>query len=151
MQPYDAPALDEDLDPDHATTRPPLLVPLAGASLGASAFFVVGTGAQLLLFFSLSLPLQLVGMALVLLGLAALVVAPFHMLGRGWAAVAGTVLAGVLGLLSWGWALTALFLGLFSLVAIFAAFLTVPAALLAPFTIGPSLRISAARRALYEG
>ena len=151
MNPYAAPTADAamlDIDPRDAV--PPLIVKLGGGLLGTAGFFVAASGLQLFAFFYLTLGQTLVASALLLLGSSAILVAPMVIAGRAWASVAGTLVAGASALLSIVWLIYALFSGLFSPMMVLGS-LTMGLALLAqPFTILPSLRVSAARRALYS-
>ncbi len=151
MNPYAAPAADAsmiEVDPREAV--PPMIVKLGGGLLGTAGFFVAASGLQLFAFFYLTTGQTLVASALLLLGSASVGVAPLVIAGRAWAAIAGTLLAVASTLLAAAWLAYALWSGLFSPIMILGA-LTMSLAMLAqPFTILPSLRVGAARRALYS-
>lgn len=150
MDEYQAPAHDAASDPDPAEARAPLYVTLAGGLLGVAGFFVAATGAQMIAFLYMAWWLDVLAWSLVLLGVATLLTAPFAMLGRAWASLFGSVLAAASLVAAWTWAGYTTFTPGFSLLAILTALVVSPTVLVVPLTIPASLRVTAARRALYR-
>ena len=146
--PTTGPAADDSVDPREAV--PPLVVRAGGFMLGASGFFMAGAGLQLFVFFYLTLMYEVAAGLQMVMGIAAIAVAPWLVKGRGWAALIGTPLAAAMALFAVSWTVFSLVQTLFSplmLLEVMVACLTV---LVVPFTIMPSLRVSRARKALYS-
>lgn len=142
-------ASDSLADADPLAAVPPLVVRIGGGLLGAAGFFVGASGLQAFAFFYLTTIQSLVAGALVLLGAAAIGVAPMTMAGRSWAAIAGSAVAAVAALVAFGWLVYALSATMFSPILMLGTLFMGLAAAVQPFTISPSLRVTKARRALY--
>jgi len=142
-------ASDSLADADPLAAVPPLIVRIGGGLLGTAGFFVGASGLQAFLFFHLTTTQSLVAGALVVLGAAAIGVAPLTMAGRSWAAIAGSAVAAVAALVAFGWLAYALIATMFSPILVLGTLFMGLAAAVQPFTISPSLRVTKARRALY--
>ncbi len=127
--------------------RVPLLVKLAAASSAASGFVVLVLSLQLWLLGPREW-LVVVPVLFSLLGLGQLASAFYMGIGRQWAAIAATVLAGGGLLFASGWVIYSFLIGLYSLLAVGTPgllFVSLPLALL---SLEPTHRISRARRQL---
>jgi hypothetical protein len=134
--------VDEDL------LRSPPIVRLAGASLGAVGFFVVGSAVQLAALYDGWLSALAIA-PLVVLGLAALIVAPNVYNARGWAAIVGTAVALSLGVVVGAWAIWLVATLSFAPIVPLALGATWAAAALLPLAIRPAVRVTRARAALW--
>jgi len=139
----------EPADLDLSAAVPPIWVRATGALLGASGFFVVGAAGQLLIFFYLVLWVKVVIGVLAVLGLALIAIAPWVIKARSWACITGTGLALLAAAATTVWVIFAISIAVFSPLAMMAAAMCALATLAMPWTIPASLRVTAARRALY--
>jgi hypothetical protein len=125
----------------------PVVARLGGGLLAAAGLFAVAGGVQVLAVFDGVLA-TLCALPLLGLGAVTVLVAPFVYDARGWAAIAGAVLAAATALLALPWIAWTVLSAAFA-PALILLFLAASAALaVVPFAIGPSLRLSRLRRAL---
>jgi len=129
---------------------PPIWVRFIGGIVGAAGFFMVGSAVQLVMFFYLATWVKATVAVVGVLGLAMIGVSPWIFKARSWASIAGTALCIFAALVSGVWTIYAISITLFSPLMLLAAFMCCVAALTIPLTIPASLRVTAARNALYE-
>ena len=135
---------------DLMVAAPPLIGRIAGGLLGVGGLLMIGSAVQMLLFFDLRTLQLVVVVLLLLLAVATAWTGPFLVKGRAWASVIGSGLCGVTALVGTGWWIYTLLHVVFSpllLLTVGLLWLTLP---VLPFAIGPTLRASRARRALYR-
>ncbi|MCB9687870.1 MAG: hypothetical protein H6738_18895 [Alphaproteobacteria bacterium] len=138
---------DADADIAIADLRTPAIARVGGGLLVAAGMFVVAASAQVIL--ATEGPLATVaGAALTLTGMLSVAVAPHVYNGRGWAAITGTTLAVAMAALVLGWTAWALLATTFAPTLLLAGGATIMAVPVLPFAVGPSLKVSAARRAI---
>jgi hypothetical protein len=138
-------------DVDWEDLKTPFYVPIAGGAMGVCGLVACFAAAQQMLVFVPYSRWMLLG--LVPLGMLALfttLTAPFVVKARAWASIFGLLLCGSTALALSGWWIFALSRGSFSLLVMMAAGLAWFTVLLIPLSIGPSIRLSRARRALYR-
>lgn len=131
--------------------QPTLVVKLAAAITGVFGLFACLGGLQpatSLVFNALWLALVVWG--LVLAGAAQVVLAFMLVRNRAWVAIAATVLAPVTLILTLVWGVVALGAGGFGCPNLLAIPLGIASCILAPLTIGPARRASAARQRLSD-
>lgn len=140
-----------EADSDLSRLDAPLVVKLAAAVSGVAGLFACLGGLQpatSLIFRELWL--AAVVWSLVAAGAAQLVLGFMLVRNRAWVAVGATVLAPITLLLSLGWAVFALSNGAFSCLNVLAVPLGIGATILAPLSIGPARRATAARQRLAD-
>lgn len=136
-----------DLDLDLADLRTPAVARLGGGMLVAAGMFAVAASAQVLTETD-GLVATALGLALTSIGGLAVLVAPHVYNGRGWAAVTGTTIAVAMAALVLGWTTWSLVATTFLPALFLAATTTLMVVPVLPFAVAPSLRVSAARRAI---
>ncbi|MCA9493701.1 MAG: hypothetical protein KC621_27400 [Myxococcales bacterium] len=136
-----------DTDIAIADLRTPAIARLGGGLLVAAGMFAVAASAQVLVSTE-GVFATLAGAALTLVGMLSVVVAPHVYNGRGWAAITGTTLALTMAALVVGWTAWALVATTFAPTLLLAGGATIMAVPVLPFAVRPSLKVSAARRAI---
>ena len=145
---YAPPSLSPD-DLDSSSLISPPVVKLGGALLGTSGFFVTGTALQVAALFP-GTAHTIAAIPLWLLGVAALLVGPSLFNGRGWAAILGGPVSAAAALVTFGWSLYAVSSLVFAPMLVLGVGSSALAALVAPLTILPAVRLSRTRRELYR-
>jgi hypothetical protein len=125
----------------------PAVSRFAGASLGTAGFFVTGTALALTVEFE-GLLHGIATAPVWILGLLALVVGPSLYNARGWAAVLGVAVALTSTAVCLAWAAYALWSLAFVPMVVLGLGSSGVAAVLAPFAVLPSIRVSRTRRVL---
>jgi hypothetical protein len=146
--PVDDLALESEIDFRDAV--PGLAVKLGGFSLGGAGFMVAGAGLQLLTFFDLSWMLLSVSAVLLTLGCVSVLLAPFVIKGRSWAAMLSVPVAVVMALAAVVWGVASTMMLFISPLSLLGAVTSVVAAMAAPFAVPGSMRATRARNALYS-
>jgi hypothetical protein len=142
--------MDSQEDRDIETIRPTLLAKVAGAALIGVGAFTLLLGAQTYMVVRLT-PMTLTILALLVLsGGAALGFGTKVVRMYGWAAVGGTVAAGLTAVVGASWFLLALLNGMFSPLAFFVPAGATVAAVLSGVTIPPGRKADAARERLRD-
>lgn len=145
------PSSRSESDADVAALRVPFVVRVAAALQAVSGLYLLVSAIQLLIsvrFFGELVLLQILNWVFVVVGLAQLFGAAQVVRLRapyGWVA---SVLAALVALLSTVWVATNVYFMIFSCMQVGTVLFAWCAAILAPFTLKPIARASAARRAL---
>ena len=126
----------------------PVFLKLAGGAGMVAGLFTLGLAAQTALLFQLRGLVLGVLAGMLVLGAAAVVAGWGTVQGRGPAAIAGAVAAGLIASLGTIWAITGLSSGVVSPLSFGVILLAVLASVLLGVAIGPARRVSAARAAL---
>ncbi len=138
-------------DVDWQDLKTPFYVPVTGAAMGICGLVAVFAALQQILVFVPYSRWMLLGLVpLSMLAVFTTLTAPFVVKARAWASILGVLLVGSTALALSCWWVFALSRGSFSLLVMMAAGLAWFTVLLTPLSIGPSIRLSRARRALYK-
>ena len=135
---------------DPLAAVPPPMVRVGGAAVGVAGAFAAGVGAQLLLLLPLTAGQTNLAIGVGGIGVAMVGLAPLVMKGRSWAAIAGVGLSASGAGLTTGWLGYAVAHGVVSPLMLLAAAAGALALVAAPLTVIPSVRVTAARRRLYD-
>jgi len=150
MNAYSAPDTAAHADAvDFRDAVPNLIVKSGGYLLGASGFFVAGSGLQLLVFAQWQWLLLGAAATLLTLGSSAALLAAFVIKGRSWAAVASVPLAAMMALFTVVWSVWMIASLAISPLTLLAAALASVSAMLVPFTVPGAMKATRARNALY--
>jgi hypothetical protein len=126
----------------------PMVVKLGGGMCMVTGAFTLGLAVQTSLLFRLSGSMPLIVGAMVLLGILACVTGWGTSQGRGSAAIAAVLAAGLVAMLGTAWAIAGFLSGVLSPLSFGVVFFATGAAVLAGLAIGPARRVTAARQAL---
>lgn len=149
MSAYAAPAHATSDAVDFRDAVPGVLVKLGGFVLGAAGFFVGGAGLQLVAFFEPTWTVLGAAVALLMFGATAVLLAPYVVKGRSWAAILGVPTALAMAAVATAWLGWSTMMLLFSPLMVLGTLTAGAAALAMPFTVPGALRATRARNALY--
>lgn len=135
-------------DEDLAAASPPLVVKAASGVVMVSGVAAVLVGLQNLLGFELYGIYFALPLAVLLVGLAAIVAGWVHGKARLWAAVASLVVCALEALVSALWLVVSVLSGALSLMALISLGLALFAVIAVPFSLGPARRATRARERL---
>lgn len=148
--PTDADPAFEGIDADDEPPRLGWMVALAAGAVIVSALFALTYSAQLLVFIRFYDWSWVVPWLIGAIGLALLPLGGLMLSGRPVVAIAASVLCAVQLLLAFSWNIWALVQTLFSPLGMLYALIALPAALVAPLAILPSLNRAAWRKKLLQ-
>jgi hypothetical protein len=126
----------------------PMIAKLAGGMTMVTGMFTLGLAAQTSLMFRMRGTLPAVLAAMVVLGIAAIVMGWGTTQGRGRSAIGAAVTAGLVAMLGSAWAITGFLSGVISPLSFGVVFFATGAAVLVALAIGPARKVTAARNAM---